>query len=587
MRAVPSRLSLWAVVLTACWTVQSRADEGPNARGSIFPPSRALAGVRAYDDATIAALAQLTAEPELLAELRADPRRLAAPQAAAQAADPAHRKLLEQLSRAPEVVLIALEHPEAHAALGRALLETPEGAALRLAELRAAFDRAARDAAGDWQRALENDPVALGEYRELLTRFCHEQRMAWPDFPCVQVLDRSYYYACPPDEAILEYGMQRGLPPALQRVLTRFWKLHSPQAADARILRRAAAALSDSAGECLAAAAGETRRGMFSDTSTPSPVSVGLVPVMLQPLADRPERAREAFALAEHDRLWEAEPGPPGEPGGTFVVRDLNGTPPPEPVVADAAAPPPAPVATAPERQYIVRDQPGYVSATHMSDPGWWPDYVYGAGGLIWTDVGWGRPYLLPYTRYYYAGSYRKCRTRYFKNYGYPYGDWACRDTWRKEHREPPVYGRGQRVAPGGGWPVRNPQTSTGIGRIRSYPSAVLQVRPPDSAGPGPRSSLRGVLGGRDTPAADRAPVVRPSTPARRAGTMISPSRPVQQTRGAISPAQPVRPTVRSAPSPTRPPRAEIRRSQWPGARQAPAAPVRVRSSAGGGTRSR
>lgn len=579
MRGPTSILSLAAIVLAMLRTVPVAADQSAGQRPSHFPPSRALAGVRAYDDATIEALAQLAAYPDLLAGLRADTRRLTDPQATAQVADPVQRELLEKLSRAPEVVRIALEHPEAHAALSRALLETPEGAAVRLAELREAFDRAALHAARDWQRALENDPVALGEYRELVTRFCHEQRMAWPDFPCVQVLDRSYYYACPPDEAILAYGMQHGLPPALQRVLTRFWKEHSPQAVDARILGRTSAPRIEPVGECLAAAAVEARRAMFSALATPDAAAAGLVPVMLQPPADRPAEAREAFALSEHDRLWGSESGPAVEAGGTFVVREPGDAPPPVAGAADAAGPSAPAVATEPSRrEYVVHEQSGHTGLAPGWDWGWWPGYATGAGGLIWTDSRWCRPYLLPFTRYYSYG-YRTCRTRYFRNYGYPYGDWACREGHRDGRREPLSFSRGVRLAPGG-WPVRNGQTSTGIGRIRGYPSAVFQVRRPPSPD----------AGGGGTGVA-REPAVRAASPERRPGTTMTRPRAGTNTRGAISPARPARPTIRSAPSPARPQRPEIRRSQWPGsssrnqARAAP--PTQIRPSVDAARRSR
>jgi hypothetical protein len=492
------------------------------------------------------ALARLATSPDLLAGLKADPHRLLSPGTTAQPADPLQQALLEQLSRRPEAVFIALEHPEAHAALGRALLETPEGAAQRLAELREAFERAARQAAMDWQRALENDPVALGEYRDLVTRFCHEQRMSWPDFPCIQVLDRRYYYACPPNEAILEYGMQRGLPPALRRVLTRFWKLHSPQAADARILRRATAPRGEPPEEGPAVVGVEAGRGMFSDVSTPDPAAVGLVPVMLQPLADRPEAAREAFALAEHARLWELEPEPAGEPGERFPVRDLGGSGPSPAGAHGGVEPAPATATPEPPRSaYVVRELPTYPGGRGGAEwhPGGWSGYISsGAASLIWTEAGWCRPYLQPFTRFVYVPSERRCRTRYFKNYGYPFGDWACAAA---EPREPLVYSRGHRVGPGG-WPVRNPRTDTGIGRIRQYTSAVHQVRP--SCG------------------SESAPSARPIASVRRTGEAFIPAGTGPRTRGTISPTRPVQPAVRPAPSPARPPRPEIRRMQWPGA---------------------
>lgn len=269
-------------------------------------PSRLLAGLRGYSDEVVDALVRLAQHPQVLERVAqaidADQQgELSMPDAS-----PELRQAIETLRHAPELVMLAVTSPEQLERLRALWSVAPDGAAQRLRQLRAGYEQAAREAAWAWQRAVEADPVALGEYRHLLTGFCEAQREAVPDFACAGITDRRYYYACPPDEAVILYASETDLPPSLSRVLSRWRSAHGPDIVDARLERtRSMAPPAVDAQRSVYDWPTERRAAMWeSAEDVDGRPALGLVPVILQPPADQPAAARLAWAVVEHARLW-------------------------------------------------------------------------------------------------------------------------------------------------------------------------------------------------------------------------------------------------------------------------------------------
>ncbi len=269
-------------------------------------PSRVLAGLRGYADSVLGAMAQLAEHPDVLEDVAEAIEAGTEPAPDAVDVDPEVRDALGILARSPGVLLLTASRPDELQLLHSLWSVAPEGVALRLEQLRGAYQQAARSAAHDWQQALENDPVALGEYRDLLTRYCQAAREANPAFACVRVTDRRYYYACPPDEALVLYANDAGLPPSLYFMLARWWGEHAPQYVDAtveqaRVFGPVAVDASDFVYDWPAA----ERVPLWQPVETGArDRALGLVPVILQPPADQPPAARLAWAVAEQARLW-------------------------------------------------------------------------------------------------------------------------------------------------------------------------------------------------------------------------------------------------------------------------------------------
>jgi hypothetical protein len=269
-------------------------------------PSRLLAGLRGYSDEVVEALVRLAQHPQVLEHVAqaidADQQgELSVPDAS-----PELRQAIETLRHAPELVMLAVTSPEQLERLRALWSVAPDGAAQRLRQLRAGYEQAAREAAWAWQRALEADPVALGEYRELLTGFCEAQREAVPGFACARVTDRRYYCACPPDEALLRYAAEVELPRSLGQVLARWSSEHAPDVIDAHLERtRVSPPAAVDARLSMHEWPPEQRAAMWASVEDAAgPQTLGLVPIILQPPADQPAAARLAWAVVEHARLW-------------------------------------------------------------------------------------------------------------------------------------------------------------------------------------------------------------------------------------------------------------------------------------------
>ncbi|MFQ5805596.1 MAG: hypothetical protein ACE5I3_04010 [Phycisphaerae bacterium] len=269
-------------------------------------PSRILAGLHGYPDQVVDALVRLAETPQEL-ERAAEAVQGGRDPLADSADTPAQlREGLELLARTPEILLLVATHPEELQALRSLWSVAPQGAALRLHQLRDGYAQAAREAALAWQRTLESDPVALGEYRELLTRFCEAERKVAPGFACIRITDRSYYYACPPNEALILFADGEELPRSLWLVLAGWWKAHAPQLVDAELARmRVIAPAAVEAGDFVYDWPAERRAAMWQPVEADErDYALGLVPVILQPPADQPPAAQLARAVMEHARLW-------------------------------------------------------------------------------------------------------------------------------------------------------------------------------------------------------------------------------------------------------------------------------------------
>ena len=267
--------------------------------------SRLAAGVRHYPAKIIRSLLVLGEHPLVLRQVADNPELIGDPDRIAPPIADHLKAVIRDLAATPALIAVAAAHPAEMKLLRQVYAEAPDGVEQRIVELRASFAHARLEAAAAWQRALENDPAALGEYRKLLTAFSREQQRKFENFPYVHVTKRTYYYAAPPNEAIIMYAEQRrGEMNSLWRVLTNYWTAHRPEEMDGRALLRNKQPAAPIGDDVIAAAAPETRAEMWKPINGKVPESVGFMPVIMQPLADQPPEARYAFAIADHARLW-------------------------------------------------------------------------------------------------------------------------------------------------------------------------------------------------------------------------------------------------------------------------------------------
>ena len=200
--------------------------------------------------------------------------------------------------------------------------------------------------AAAWERALAGEPTAQIEYRDLLTRLCETERRHNPGFACVVATDSSYYLACPPDEAVMEFlrrnPAQEGRQPpgfALERLLAEWWPKYGDPS---RSRERPPTRTGESSGYGVWEMSPGERSSMWRPESAPtSGFSLGLIPVALQPPADRSGGWSPAYASPEPRR-----PAPPP------AYTEPREGPPPAPV-------PPPPVA---------RNEPEPQSHVHESE---------------------------------------------------------------------------------------------------------------------------------------------------------------------------------------------------------------------------
>jgi hypothetical protein len=316
---------------------QSAPSGGAPSGSRELSEARLLAGLREYPGVVRRALLRVAAEPQLVEQLANDPTWADDPDSIQPQPSPELRDAIGVLARYPAAVAILADHPELMPRLAR---ENPARLDDAAEQFRAGYAAARLDAASAWERMLDENPAALNEYRELLTRYCEEAQKRQPDFPFVVVTETRYYRACPPSGEVMAFSQNSQPSSTLGGVLDRWWRENSPRVVDERVLRytRSNATL-QTFDAALAAAPLEQRAAMWR-AGPDRPDGAGLVPVVLQPLADQPQEARDAYAVAEQARLWgpptraiaQSEPQAPALPPAAPA--------PQEPVVADGGVAP-------------------------------------------------------------------------------------------------------------------------------------------------------------------------------------------------------------------------------------------------------
>lgn len=293
-----------------------------------------VAGVRDYPARVLRSLLQLAEEPLVLRQLADEPELLERPENIRPPVAAELHAAIRELSVMPAIVAVAAEHPAELAALRELYDGDPQEIERYTLQLRAAYDQANLGATVGWQAALERDSAALEAYRELVTRFCEAQRSVHAGYPCVEVLDRDYYYACPPNGAIIFYALEHAESSAATQVIEQWWNSYAPYELDARILGDNREAIEFAIGPATVAAMPPQRRAaMWTAAGGSSAGSIGLVPVIMQPPADQPSEARYARAVAEHARLWTPELSSELAEDGAVVERSWYDEQPVEEVV--------------------------------------------------------------------------------------------------------------------------------------------------------------------------------------------------------------------------------------------------------------
>lgn len=309
---------LCGCMLTTPAFAQANAAEAP----IDLSPTTLLAAVRDYPPDILDAVIELSRYPSELERLLAGgdatfegPRQLA--DAIPQGTPAGFRSAVMRLLNTPELLFIANVRPEEIDALRRLREEAPDGFEVRRRQLQSGYEASAIVAARAWQDVLERDPAALSAYRDLLEKFCENRLKLQPDFVCVDVVKREYYYACVPNDALIAFAFESDAPASLRRALEQWDRSHGSEVTDERVAalradERIRIDLSrGSIYEIPAAARGEMWRGPGKWGG----VSIGRIPVAVQPPEDQPAEARLAFAIAETARLWSLIEEPQGEPG--------------------------------------------------------------------------------------------------------------------------------------------------------------------------------------------------------------------------------------------------------------------------------
>jgi hypothetical protein len=302
---------LIAVIVAAPASAQDSSallEAGSGGEAPAISPLRLAAGVREYPARVLRSLLLVAEEPLVLRQLADEPDLLERPGDISPPVPPEMHAAIRELSVMPAIVAVSADHPEELSALRELYAEAPEAMEERILQLRAAYDQAELGAAIAWQEALQRDPAALEAYCALVTRFCKAQREAYEGFPCVQVLKREYYYACPPNEAIIFYAIEQAESSVAMQVIEQWWQTYAPYERDARILGGGMEPLEfEVRPDSVAAMPPAQRASMWQAVEGNLAGLVDLVPVIMQPPADQPPEAYYARAVAEHARLWTPE----------------------------------------------------------------------------------------------------------------------------------------------------------------------------------------------------------------------------------------------------------------------------------------
>ncbi len=296
---------------------------------------RILAGVREYPDPVLNALLSLSTAPEIVTKVAADPNLLEKLDQIQPPPSSEVRAALELLRAAPDAVQIAAAGGPELARL-RALFETNGSAAdTQLRALRVGYMKAAGESAAAWQRLLQSDPVAFGQYRDYVSAFCKDAIEQDANFPVVHVVQSDYYFACPPNEILMNRAQSQPPPPQLARLMDRWWSEFGPDAAEEQLLIEPAVMASRQPVEGAVISLDPDRRRAMWAASKPGSGAVGMAPVVMQPLLDQPNDARLAFAAYEHGRLWLA-PIEAAEPPAPIAAATPSQTDTPDPAAASS-----------------------------------------------------------------------------------------------------------------------------------------------------------------------------------------------------------------------------------------------------------
>ncbi|MGE0478891.1 MAG: hypothetical protein AB7Q17_00340 [Phycisphaerae bacterium] len=356
------------VALPAITASAQDAASGPATAAAATPAPaeviRLSAGLREYPARALRALLELGDEPRILEQVAAEPSLLEKPEQFNPTITAGQQAALRDLAADPAIIAIAAEQLDALAALTRLHKESPQKLEELVMKLRSAYRDAQLAATSTWDEMLDKDAGMLAAYEELVTRFCREQRKQFEQFPVVQVIDKAYYRAAPPDEVLLEFAREQSVPADLRRAMERWLDEYAPDKLDDWVqVKKRAPSSTRPADKTLAAAPASQRAPMWKPLETAASEDAALLPVMMQPLEDRPGAARFAYAVTEHARLWEpqgelianAELPPVGETVppvagetqerdselGPVASVDTDVSPPDEPLVTIGGEPPP------------------------------------------------------------------------------------------------------------------------------------------------------------------------------------------------------------------------------------------------------
>jgi len=321
MRTTSSAIAIATLCLLVIAAPRARAQATAADAGIDLSPTTLLSAVRDYPPEVLDAMLELDRYPTELERLLAGgeatfegPRQLT--DAIPQGSPTGFRSAVMRLLDAPELLFIANARPEELHALRALREEAPDGFEARRRQLQAGYEAAAVLSARAWQDLLERDPVALSQYRDLLESFCRNRLELQPDFVCVDVVKREYYYACTPNEAVIAFASQSAdTPAALRRALEQWDRVHGSFATDERVaaLRPDERIRLDLARGSIFELPAAARSEMWRAPGAWGGVSIGRIPVAVQPAEDQPPEARLAFAIAETVRLWSLQGDPEAE----------------------------------------------------------------------------------------------------------------------------------------------------------------------------------------------------------------------------------------------------------------------------------
>ncbi|MCA9244990.1 MAG: hypothetical protein KDA32_13610 [Phycisphaerales bacterium] len=429
-------------------------DVVPSARAAVSTPNAAqpdVLAVAGYPDRVLDALLRLSQQSAFLDSLRANPENL---QTLANGASPDVKAALNQLGEAIDLVYLVADEQDNFSAIAAARDADPRGFADAIRRVQASREAARVSAARDWQESLAADPVALGAYRDLLTRFVNQRRAEFPDYAAVAVTDRRYYYALPPHAELMEFASNDAEASSIFPLMQRFWDAHAPEKSDALIDSGQVISAPRDAG-ALFAAGPSTRADMWKPLAD-VPAPVGLAPVIQQPSADQPAEAQIASAVLDSLRRWRS--GEPAdevapEPAIAAAPQDQNVDNPfitPAPLTAQAPI-----IDTTDDRVYQMTPvgegyDDGYVSTEppifeeyrdddvivrHYADPLDEPEVIYVEPDyddvVTYIDTGpsfgyFGASFYSPfYTPYYFGGWYGSRCYDYVSPYRYGGGFFA------------------------------------------------------------------------------------------------------------------------------------------------------------------